>query len=86
MLNTALAVAQRIARLLAIVVPLLLTILGLMWLLNSSHAHAAEQIPCWKAQALLVWSGGNESKAEKLAQKHGYTKAQIAEVRQRCNL
>lgn len=57
--------------------------LALLWPLSG---HAAEQIPCWKAQALLVFAGGDKVKAEKLAKQHGYTKAQIAEVRQRCEL
>ncbi len=56
------------------------------WLGLCLGAAAAEQIPCWKAQALLVWAGGNEAKAEKIARKHGYTRAQIAEVRGRCHL
>ena len=55
-------------------------------LLYPIAGHGAEQIPCWKAQALLVWAGGNEAKAEKIARKHGYTKAQIAEVRERCGI
>jgi hypothetical protein len=46
--------------------------------------HAAEQIPCWKAVALKAWAGGDTAKAERIAMKHGYTRAQIAEVRQRC--
>jgi hypothetical protein len=53
-----------------------------IWL--ASRAHAAEQIPCWKVQAALAWSLGNEAKAEKLARRHGYTKAQIAEAKERC--
>lgn len=57
--------------------------LALLWPLTG---HAGEQIPCWKAQALLLAVAGDEAKAESLARKHGYSKAQIAEVRQRCNL
>jgi hypothetical protein len=44
-----------------------------------------EQIPCWKAKALLAYAG-NPAEAEKIAQQHGYTKSQIAEVRRRCGL
>lgn len=60
-----------------------LLVLALLWPLSG---YAGEQIPCWKAQALLLAVAGDVSKAEKLAQKHGYTKAQIAEVRRRCGL
>lgn len=52
----------------------------------SDRAAAAEQIPCWKAKALLVWAGGKKSEAQKLAEDAGYTKAQIAEVKRRCDL
>lgn len=58
-------------------------ILALLW---PQTGHAAEQIPCWKAQALKVWSAGDDVKAEKLARKHGYSRAQIAEVRERCKI
>lgn len=57
--------------------------LALLWPLSG---HAGEQIPCWKAQALLAWSGGDNVKAEKIARQHGYTKAQIVEVRERCRI
>jgi hypothetical protein len=57
--------------------------LALLWPLTG---HAGEQIPCWKAQALLTWSGGDNAKAEKLALWHGYSRAQIAEVRERCKI
>lgn len=52
----------------------------------SDRAGAAEQIPCWKAKALLVWAGGKKSEAQRLAEDAGYTKAQIAEVKRRCDL
>jgi hypothetical protein len=60
----------------------LLTLI-LLWPLSG---YAGEQIPCWKAQALLAWSAGDDAKAEKIARKHGYSKAQIAEVRARCKI
>jgi hypothetical protein len=47
-------------------------------------AHAAEQIPCWKVHAVLTWALGDEVKAERLAEKHGYTKPQIREAKKRC--
>jgi hypothetical protein len=43
-----------------------------------------EQIPCWKVTAVLAWALGDEVKAEKLARKHGYSKAQIDEAKKRC--
>lgn len=65
-------------------VPLIaLFLFGLAWL---NGARGADQIPCWKAQALLMAVAGNEARAEKIARKHGYSKAQIAEVRQRCGI
>jgi hypothetical protein len=44
-----------------------------------------DQIPCWKAKAFITYAG-SVSEAEKLAEKHGYTRTQIAEVRRRCAL
>lgn len=46
---------------------------------------SSDPIPCWKAKALIAYAGST-SEAERLAQQHGYTKAQIAEVRRRCGL
>lgn len=77
---------RRVGLFLLIGMPLIvLAFLVLLWL-TGTPAKAAEQIPCWKAQALMTWVLGNEARAEKIARKHGYTKAQIAEVRQRCNI
>jgi hypothetical protein len=45
----------------------------------------ADQIPCWKAKALLAYAG-TQAEAEKIAQQHGYTRSQIAEVRHRCGI
>jgi hypothetical protein len=56
--------------------------LALLWPMTG---HAAEQIPCWKAQALKAWALGDEVKAEQIARKY-YSKAQIAEVRKRCDI
>jgi hypothetical protein len=70
---------------------LILTVLAIAFLiavlimLMTRPAWSAEQIPCWKAKALIVYAG-NATEAEKLAQQHGYTKSQIAEVRRRCGL
>lgn len=46
---------------------------------------STEPIPCWKAKALLAYAG-NSAEAEKIAQQHGYSKSQIAEVRRRCGI
>lgn len=54
--------------------------LALLWPLS---VHAADQIPCWKVNAVLAWALGDEAKAEKLARKY-YTKAQIDEAKKRC--
>ena len=45
----------------------------------------ADQIPCWKVKALITYAG-TPAEAEKIAQQHGYTRPQIAEVRRRCGL
>lgn len=58
-----------------------LTTFLLLWPLTG---HAAEQIPCWKVQAVLAWALGDEVKAVKLARQYGYSKAQIDEARERC--
>jgi hypothetical protein len=54
-------------------------------LLMTRPAWPSDLIPCWKAKALLTYAG-NSAEAEKIAQQHGYTKSQIAEVRRRCGL
>jgi hypothetical protein len=54
-------------------------------LLMTRPAWPADQIPCWKARAILVYAG-SAVEAEKIAQQHGYSKLQIAEVRRRCGL
>jgi hypothetical protein len=54
-------------------------------LLMTRPAWSAEQIPCWKARALLTYAG-NSDEAEKMARRHGYTKSEIAEVRRRCGI
>lgn len=46
---------------------------------------SADPIPCWKARALIAYAG-SASEAERLAIAHGYSKAQVAEVRRRCGL
>jgi hypothetical protein len=56
-----------------------------MILLTTRPAWSADQIPCWKAKAFITYAG-SVSEAEKLAEKHGYTRTQIAEVRRRCGL
>lgn len=55
---------------------------ALLWPLSG---HAGEQIPCWKVEAVMAWAFGNEAKAEKLARKYGYTKAQVDEAKKRCS-
>lgn len=57
----------------------------LLILLMTRPARASEQIPCWKARALLAHAG-SAAEAEKVAVQNGYTKSQIAEVRRRCNI
>jgi hypothetical protein len=54
-------------------------------ILMTRPARAVDQIPCWKARALLTYAG-NPAEAEKIAAQHGYSKSQIAEVRRRCGL
>lgn len=54
-------------------------------LLMTRPARAADLIPCWKARAILAFAGSS-AEAERLAERHGYTKSQIAEVRRRCGL
>jgi hypothetical protein len=54
-------------------------------LLMTRPAWPLDQIPCWKARALLAYAG-NPAEAEKIAAQHGYSKSQIAEVRRRCGL
>lgn len=46
---------------------------------------SSDPIPCWKARALIAYAGSS-AEAEKIAQQHGYTRSQIAEVRKRCGL
>lgn len=53
--------------------------------LMTRPAWPMDQLPCWKAKALLAYAG-NPAEAEKIAAQHGYTKTQIAEVRRRCGL
>lgn len=70
---------------------LILTVLAIFVLfvalifLMTRPARALDPIPCWKAKALLAYAG-DPVEAEKIAQRHGYTKSQIAEVRRRCGL
>jgi hypothetical protein len=54
-------------------------------LLMTRPAWPSDQIPCWKAKALLAYAG-TQAEAEKIAQQHGYSKLQIAEVRRRCGI
>ncbi|PDT71750.1 hypothetical protein CO683_00905 [Bradyrhizobium ottawaense] len=54
-------------------------------LLMTRPARALDQIPCWKAKALLAYAG-SPAEAEKIALQQGYTKSEIAEVRRRCGL
>jgi ABC-type uncharacterized transport system YnjBCD substrate-binding protein len=42
-------------------------------LLMTRPAWPADQIPCWKAKALLAYAG-TQAEAEKIAQQHGYTR------------
>jgi hypothetical protein len=67
------------------VVALVLLIVAFILLVTQRPALALDQIPCWKAKALLAYAG-TPAEAEKIAQQHGYTKPQIAEVRRRCGL
>jgi hypothetical protein len=60
-------------------------LIAVMILLTTRPAWSADQIPCWKAKAFITYAG-SVSEAEKLAEKHGYTRTQIAEVRRRCGL
>lgn len=63
-----------------------LALLVAVWIiLMTPKARALDPIPCWKAKALLAYAG-SPGEAEKIAQNHGYTKGQIAEVRKRCGL
>lgn len=70
---------------------LILTVLSIFFLiavliiLMTQPARSFEPIPCWKAKALLAYAGSS-TEAEKIAAQHGYTRAQIAEVRRRCGL
>ncbi|UQD69196.1 hypothetical protein JEY40_24585 [Bradyrhizobium japonicum] len=63
----------------------IVVLVTVMILLMTRPAWSAEQIPCWKAKAFIAYAGST-AEAEKLAEKHGYTRAQIAEVRRRCAL
>ncbi|MET4210542.1 hypothetical protein [Bradyrhizobium sp. LA2.1] len=60
-------------------------LIAVMILLTTRPAWSSEQIPCWKARAFIAYAGSS-AEAEKLAEKNGYTKSQIAEVRRRCGL
>ena len=64
---------------------LIAVLIFLMTIPARAGIFTAEPIPCWKAKALLAYAG-NPAEAEKIAQQHGYTRTQIAEVRRRCGL
>jgi hypothetical protein len=78
-------VKRRATLFLAMTVLAIFFLVGALILLMTRPAWPADQIPCWKARALLAYAGSSDE-AEKLAQRHGYTKSQIAEVRRRCGL
>lgn len=65
--------------------PRVLIFAALVLLATGIKARAEEQIPCWKAKAAIAYAG-SEAEAEKLARRHGYSKAQIAEARKRCGI
>lgn len=78
-------IKRRAMAFLALTVIAIFILTAALIILMTRPAWPMDHIPCWKAKALLAYAG-NPAEAEKLAQQHGYTKTQIAEVRRRCGL
>jgi hypothetical protein len=78
-------IKRRAMAFLALIVLAIFVLFVALILLMTRPAWPADQIPCWKARALLAYAG-SEVEAEKIAAQHGYTRSQIAEVRRRCGL
>lgn len=76
---------RRATAFLFLMVTAIFLLIAALILLMTRPARAADLIPCWKARAILAFAG-SLAEAEKLAERHGYTKSQIAEVRKRCGL
>ncbi|MGW1422685.1 hypothetical protein ACWAT4_21525 [Bradyrhizobium manausense] len=76
---------RRATAFLFVMISAIFLLVAALILLMTRPAWPADQIPCWKARAILEYAG-SIAEAEKIAQQHGYTKAQIAEVRRRCGL
>jgi hypothetical protein len=70
---------------LAVIFSAFVALVAALIILMTRPAWPADQIPCWKARAILEYAG-SIAEAGKIAQQHGYTKSQIAEVRRRCGL
>lgn len=70
---------------LAVIFAAFVALVAALIILMTRPARAEDQIPCWKAKAVLAYAG-SPAEAEKIAILHGYTKSQIAEIRRRCGL
>lgn len=78
-------VKRRAAAFLIVTALAIFVLTAALILLMTRQAWSHQQIPCWKARAFIVQVGGI-AEAERLAQRRGYTKAQIAEIRRRCGI
>jgi hypothetical protein len=60
-----------------------LLVVGFVLVAWSSAAHSSAQVPCWVIEAYIRSYGGEEA-AIKAAKEHGWTDADIAKAKRRC--